>query len=267
MADNKNTDGFDAISDLWQQSQDAFLRAQQEIGDHFQKSLQEMAGTLEKEATDPLAAWQSLIKAWVPVWNPDGKSSDLNPFDMDFSKGQAGFFELLDPQKWTKYAPEQLRVMLEQIAKGPQFADLAMPQQQLAGAWRESVDYQEAASDMSRVMQNAWSKAYQDYSQSHSLEDLQSGQVNEALDSWLKSANSALLEAQGSSEFLDAQKRMIRASTEIRARQRDLAESWSEAWQIPTRSELDDLTLIVHQLRRELRETKRELSKLKEAQK
>ena len=62
---------------------------------------------------------------------------------------------------------------------------------------------------------------------------------------------------------MDAQKRMLRASVEIKARQRDLAETWSEAYQIPTRSEIDDLTKIVHELRRELRQVKRELSSAK----
>ena len=134
-----------------------------------------------------------------------------------------------------------------------------------SAAWRESLDYQQAASDMSAVMQKAWTEAYGEYSKNHSLEDLQNGEVNDALNSWLKSANEALLAAQGSSEFLDAQKRMIRASTEIRARQRDMAETWSDAWQMPTRTEIDDLTRTVHQLRRELREMKREMAKLKDA--
>lgn len=262
MADKNQTDDFEALGEFWQQSQESFLKAQAEVAEQFQSSLREMAQTVEREVADPFASWQQLIKTWSPVWQ-GAASDDTNPFSMNFRTGQDAFFQLLDPQKWTKYAPEQLRVMLEQIARGPQFADLAMPQQKMAEAWRESVDYQDAAADMSRVMQAAWVTAYESYSKTHSLEDLQSGKVNEALDAWLKSANAALLEAQGSDEFLDAQKRMIRASTEIRARQKDMAEQWSEAWQMPTRGEVDDLTLIVHQLRRELREVKRDLAKLK----
>jgi len=263
MADNKSNEGFEALADLWQQSQEAFANAQKEIGEQFQKSLNQMAGTVEREATDPIAAWQNLIKAWVPAWNGGAAPSVNWPGDLDFRKGHQAFFELLDPQKWTQYAPEQLRVMLERIAHGPQFADLAMPQQQVASAWRESLDYQQAASDMSTVMQQAWTAAYGAYSEKYSLEDLQKGEMNDALNAWLKSANEALLEAQGSSEFLDAQKRMIRASTEIRARQRDMAETWSDAWQMPTRTEIDDLTRTVHQLRRELREMKREIASVK----
>lgn len=264
---NDSNEGFEVLADLWQQSQEAFVSAQKEIGEQFQQSLNQMAGTGRSNANDPIAAWQNLIKAWVPAWN-QGQAPSVNwPSDLDFRKGHQAFFELLDPQKWTHYAPEQLRVMLERIAHGPQFADLVMPQQQVADAWRESLDYQKAASDMSAVMQSAWTSAYGSYSENYSLEDLQSGEVNEALNAWLKSANEALLEAQGSSEFLDAQKRMIRASTEIRARQRDMAEVWSDAWQMPTRTEIDDLSRTVHLLRRELREVKRELAKLKSDQK
>jgi hypothetical protein len=263
MAKDQKNEGFEALAELWQDSQEAFFRAQQDIGEQFQKSLNEMAGTIEREANDPIQGWQNLIKAWAPMWEPDKSETPQWLAGVDFRKGQEAFFELLDPQKWTKFAPDQLRVMLEQIAKGPQFADLVMPQQKMADAWRETVDYQEAASDMSKVMQDAWTAAYQHYSEEYSVEDLKSGEVNKAMDAWLKHANEALLKAQGSHEFLDAQKRMIRASTEIRARQRDMAESWSEAWQMPTRTEVDDLTLIVHQLRRELREVKREVSKLK----
>ncbi|MDJ0612860.1 MAG: poly(R)-hydroxyalkanoic acid synthase subunit PhaE [Rhizobiaceae bacterium] len=262
MSNDKSNEGFEALATMWQQSQEAFVNAQKEVGEQFQKSLNQMAGTAKPDTSDPIAAWQNLIKAWVPAWDTGPTPSVNWPGDLDFRKGHQAFFELLDPQKWTQYAPEQLRVMLERIAHGPQFADLVMPQQQMANAWRETLDYQQAASDMSKVMQKAWTAAYETYSQSYALEDLQSGEMNEALNAWLKSANEALLEAQGSSDFLDAQKRMIRASTEIRARQRDMAETWSDAWQMPTRTEVDDLTRTVHQLRRELRELKREVANL-----
>ena len=264
MSAKKEPEGFDAMINIWQQSQNAFFKAQEEVAEQFQKSLGGMSAGAQGRVTEPFAAWQSLIKAWSPVWGADESSKNFN-FSTGFTNDKEMFFSLLDPQKWTNYAPEQLRIILEQIAKGPQFADLATPQHAVADAWRESVDYQQAASDMSKVIQGAWTKAYENYSSKFTLEDLQSGNVNEALDEWLKAANAALLDAQGSNEFLSAQKRMIRASTEIRARQRDLAEQWSETWQMPTRTEIDDLALSVHQLRRELREVKRELQKLKES--
>ena len=265
MNQKKPAEGFEQLAELWQQSQEAFTRAQKEMGEQFQQSLNQMAGILERESADPISAWKNMISAWVPAWANPGNGPAF-PAELDFRKGQKAFFDMLDPQLWTDYAPEQLRIMLEQIAGGPQFADLVMPQQKMAEAWRESVDYQKAAADMSKVVQDAWVTAYHDFSQSHTIDELKEGKVNEATQAWLKAANHALLNAQGSPAFLDAQKRMIRASTEIRARQRDMAEEWSEAWQIPTRSEVDDLARTIHQLRRELREVKRELAALKGGQ-
>ena len=54
-----------------------------------------------------------------------------------------------------QHAPEQLRNILNSIAQGPQFADLATPHIDAAEAWRESLDYQKAAMDFSKIMQDA----------------------------------------------------------------------------------------------------------------
>ena len=160
MNSKKDSEGLDAMMNIWQQGQDAFFKAQEEAAEQFRKSLEGvsgMAGSTRNQA-DPFAAWQSLIGAWAPMWEP--KKNPMSPdFSASFVNNKDMFFSLLDPQKWTNYAPEQLRVILEQIARGPQFADLATPQHSVADAWRESVDYQQAASDMSKVIQSAWTKA------------------------------------------------------------------------------------------------------------
>ena len=109
-------------------------------------------------------------------------------------------------------------------------------------------------------MQKAWTKAFEQYSKDFSLDDLKSGNPGEALDAWLDAANEQLLETQRSPDFLDAQRRMLRAANEIKARQAEMAEQWSEAYQMPTRTEVDDLAKIVQELRREVRQLKRELA-------
>ena len=74
-----------------------------------------------------------------------------------------------------------------------------------------------------------------------------------------------MLETQRSPEFMDAQRRMMRAGVEIKARQRETAENWCDTWQMPTRTEVDDMAKIVHELRREVRKLKREVATLKMA--
>ena len=254
-----NEDGFEQMMDIWKQGQDAFFKTQKEVMSGFEKSLSSMS---VGSTPEPSTAWQNFIKSWAPNWDASSMMSGMNNTGM-FTNGRDQFMSMLDPTNWTQYAPEQLRSILENIAAGPQFADLATPQVDAAEAWRETLDYQQASAKMAKVLQEAWGKTYERFNKKYSLEDLQSGDVQEALDEWLKAANSELLEVQRSQEFMDAQRGMLRSSMEIKARQRDIAEAWSEAYQMPTRTEVDDLTKIVHELRREVRKLKRELAAVK----
>ena len=114
-------------------------------------------------------------------------------------------------------------------------------------------------------MEEAWGRVFKRYSEDYKLEGLQSGEVKEALDAWLKVANAELLETQRSPEFMDAQRRLMRAGVEIKARQRETSETWCDNWQMPTRTEVDDMAKIVHELRREVRKLKWEVAALKMA--
>ena len=67
-----------------------------------------------------------------------------------------------------------------------------------------------------------------------------------------------LLETQRSEAFLATQRETLRASTDLRLAQRELAEYYSEMFGFPTRAELDDVHKTVTELRRELRALKRE---------
>ena len=267
MADNNP--GFNQMMSMWKEGQEAFLKAQNEAAEGFSRAMTGVATATSVSqpftAEDSMKAWRDFIGAWAPAWDPSAMAAaaqSMQGEDM-FKKGSDALFGMLDPSNWTDQAPEQLRVILQNISQGPRFADLATPQVDAAEAWRETLDYQNAAMDFSKVMQSAWNRAFERYSKDFSLEDLQSGEMQEALDAWLKAANAELLDTQASSEFMDAQKRLLRASTEIKARQREVAESWCDAYQMPTRTEVDDMAKIVHELRREVRKLKRELAAVK----
>ena len=260
----KQDTGFEQMMNIWQEGQDAFFKVQKDVMENFQKSLADFGDTGSQSGSDAMAAWKNLIQTWAPSFDPSKMTTGFDSKN-PFTAQNDAFTAMLDPANWTQQAPEQLRAMLETIAGGPKFADLAMPHADAASAWRETLDYQKAASDMGSVMQAAWVRTYERYSKDHTLEDLQSGDVDEALKAWLKAANDELLETQRSKEFMDAQKAMVRAGNEIKSRQRDTAEAWSEMYQIPTRTEVDDLTKIVHELRRELRQVKRELASARKA--
>lgn len=259
---------FEQMFQAWQDGQQAYLKAQKEAFDEYSSSFGNDAGVAPGAAKafemgpEAMKNWQDFINAWAPAWNPSAMMANQSRDNM-FAMGKDALHGMIDPANWMAQAPEQLRKILDSVAQGPRFADLATPQIDAAEAWRETLDYQNAAMDFSKIMQDAWGRAFQKYSERHTLEELQSGEINEALDAWLAAANEELLQTQRSPEFMDAQRRLMRASTEIKARQRDVAEAWSENWQMPTRTEVDDLAKIVHELRREVRKLKRELEAVK----
>lgn len=251
-------DGFEQMMNMWSEGQTAFFNAQKESMETFEKVF---TGGQKKKEEDPFAFWQEFIQAWAPSW--DVKSMMNNPLGGDFSTGRDAFLNMLSPSNWSPFAPEQLRTILESIAQGPQFADLATPQIEAAEAWRETLDYQQALADMTKVLQETWTRTLKKYTEDYLVEDLNSGDVSGALEAWLKLANAELLETQRSEEFMAAQRGMLRASVEIKARMRDVAESWSQSYQMPTRTEVDDLIKTVHELRREVRKLKRDVASMK----
>ncbi len=260
----KGEGGMDQMFEIWEKGQDAFFKSQTEAMEIFNKSFEKMPDfSSQMKMNETFPSWESFIKTWVPDWDSNifsGKSENLAD---QFTKSGNAFLALLEPANWTKYAPEQLRIILQSIADGPKFADLATPQHEAAETWRETLDYTQAASDMGKVMQDAWVRTYGRFNENYSIEDLKAPDSEAAMNAWLSAANHELLETQRSGEYMDAQRRMIRSSTEIKARQKDLAEAWSEMYQMPTRTEMDDLIKTVHELRRELRKVKRELASLK----
>lgn len=265
MSEKDNMDGgMDQMFQIWEQGQNAFFKAQSEAMETFNKSFENMPDfSSQMKPGDNFPAWDNFIKSWVPDWDPNIFTNQSGEFSNQFTKSGNAFMALLEPANWTKYAPEQLRVILQSIAEGPKFADLATPQHEAAETWRETLDYTQAAADMGKVMQDAWVRTYGRFNKDYSIEDLKAPNPEEAMNAWLGAANHELLDTQRSPEYMDAQRRMIRSSTEIKARQKDLAEAWSEMYQMPTRTEMDDLTKTVHELRRELRKVKRELASMK----
>lgn len=250
---------FEQMMNMWNEGQTAFFKAQTDAMENFEKVMSD--AKRETETADPYAAWHQFIQAWAPNWDVSAMTGDgANEL---FTSNRDAFLNMLDPTNWSPLAPEQLRKILEGIADGPQFADLATPQIDAAEAWRETLDYQQAMAKMAQVLQDTWSRTLKEYTEEYSVEELNSGDVQGALDAWLKIANAELLRTQCSSDYLSAQRDLLRASAEIKSRMKDIAEVWSESYQMPTRTEYDDLAKIVHELRREVRKLKREVTALK----
>lgn len=259
MAGSDN--GMEKMFAMWQEGQDAFFGAQKEMAETFANTFAAGAAPKPKDpAMQGYEAFQDFIKAWAPSWDP---ASAMSMTPSSFAKNPDSMFSIFDPSTWMTQTPEQLKVILQSIASAPQFADLVMPQSDAAKGWQEMMDFQEASSDFAKVIYEAWQRSFQAYAKNHSVEDLKSGKVEDALNSWLKLANKELLNTQGTADFMEAQTKLLRASMALKKRQTEQAEAWCAAYQIPTRTEIDDLIQTVHGLRKEIRTLKRDLAEAK----
>ena len=83
------------------------------------------------------------------------------------------------------------------------------------------------------------------------------GSWRELLALWVETANTALLETQRSEAYLKSQREILKASTDLRLAQQEIATFYSEMFGYPTREELDDVHRTMTELRRELRALQR----------
>jgi len=82
----------------------------------------------------------------------------------------------------------------------------------------------------------------------------------EQLGAWNELANEELIANQRSEEFLVAQKQLLQAATEFRARQSEISDTISTVLGVPTQRDFDDLTRQITELRREVRALERRVA-------
>lgn len=247
---------MDHMMKLWKTGQDTFFNAQKNMAENFNHAFTSKPTVSFDQS---LEAWKNFIKAWAPSWDP---ASAMNtPNSKESPHQYDAFFAVFDQNIWMSQAPEQLRSILQNITQFPKFADVSFAHVEGAEQWEELLELQKATRNFAKIMHGAWQRAYTRYSEKFSLDDLKSGNVQKALDTWIKTANEELLDTQSSDGFMTAQRSLIRAINGLKQRQAKMAEAWSNTYQMPTRSEIDDLTKTVTELKREMRNLKRSLAK------
>lgn len=186
--------------------------------------------------------WASYAKG---VW-PQGER-----FDMESMK------KLIDPAEW-KRAGSHFDMGLEKLTEGPTYATLWDLDRKMLNSQKL---WMERARDTERyweLVQGAWNRALERFMKALNDsrgEPIKSGRA--MLDLWLATANKSLVEMHRSDEFLEAQRKMTRSSTEYRLAEREIAEAFCEVHHIPTRTEMDEMQRLVTELRREIRALKR----------
>jgi len=227
------TDYTKFLADFWAKSGSTLSAAQEQI-------FKDMAQRMGDVFTFPLQAFT-------------GRSANL---------GEAGesLRELVESSLRLSQALGPAAVKTEAADEGPKLADLGNIERKfvvLMNAWSE-VRAQSARH--SEHVLRAWSKAAAEFA----------GKLNEAIakgeslgtrtdtiNMWVETANRHLLVAQRSPPFLETQRKLLQASSNLRIAQQDIGDFYNELLGMPTRSEIDDLSKTVAELKREIRADRR----------
>jgi class III poly(R)-hydroxyalkanoic acid synthase PhaE subunit len=180
---------------------------------------------------------------------------------------QAGSVEsalqsLVEPGTGMRAARSGPQDIIGRLAQGPSFATLWDWDQKSIKAYSAWLELQQAIMAHQAVVDRAWAEASQRFIDDISRPPDESrppiASWRAGLDLWLATANRVLLETQRGEEFLATQRRVLRAAMDYRLRLGEIAEELCELFQVPGRSEIDELSRLVHDLRREVRALKRE---------
>src|SRR5215213_1702172 len=258
-----------SLADLWGKSGKAFVTAQQGLFSGMADMMAKAAGAGDQASFQAFApdtqgfeaARQDFSKLWASASElSSALTQNLQGTDQANPLMAQMLAKIFDPRGWFS-ATNEVDQTLQRMAEGPQLADLWNTERKFMAVFNAWVAMRRHSLEHNKVVLEAWLRAAGAFAKTLNeradrSEALESSR--EVLALWVETANEALLETQRSEAFLTTQRDLLKASTDLRLAQQELAEFYSEMFGYPTRTELDDVHRTVTELRRELRALKRE---------
>src|SRR5215203_6419393 len=258
-----------SLADLWSRSGKAFAMAQQGLFSGAADMMAKAAGAGDHAAFQAFvpdtqgfeAARQDFAKLWSSASDlSSALTKNLHGADQANPLMAEMLAKIFDPRGWFA-ATNEVDQTLQRMAEGPQLADLWNTERKFIAVFNAWLTMRRHSLEHNKVVLEAWLRAAGAFARTLNeradrSEALESSR--EVLALWVETANEALLETQRSEAFLTTQRDLLKASTDLRLAQQELAEFYSEMFGYPTRTELDDVHKTVTELRRELRAFKRE---------
>jgi polyhydroxyalkanoate synthase subunit PhaE len=199
-----------------------------------------------------------LWRSYMEFWNTLSKAMPAQ------AGAQGSVMETLVGPSIGALGGSHLDDMIGRMTQGPGFATLWDWDRKALQIYSAGLALKEAAAAYQSVMDRAWQEAYKrftaEFAQPAEGETKPVRSWREGIELWFSVANQTLLEAHRSEEFLEAQRKMLRAAMDYRLQLRAVAEEFCDTFQIPGRTEVDELARTVHELRREVRALKRGLA-------
>src|SRR3954469_1373712 len=258
-----------SLADLWDKSGKAFVTAQQGLFSGMADTMAKAAGAGNHASFQAFApdtqSFEAPRQDFSKLWSSASELSsaltqNLQGADQANPLMAEMLAKIFDPRGWFSGTSE-VDQTLQRMAEGPQLADLWNTERKFLAVFNAWTAMRRHSLEHNKVVLEAWMKAAGAFAKllnerADKGEALESWRAVLAL--WVETANEVLLETQRSEAFLSTQRDLVKASSELRLAQQDLAEFYSEMFGYPTRTELDDVHRTVTELRRELRAFKRE---------
>ena len=261
-------DAMQNLADLWNQGGQAYLTAQQGLFTGMADTMAKAAGPGDQASFQAFtpdtqgfeAARQDFAKLWSSASELSAALTRNLKADQANPQVAAMLAKIVDPRGWLG-ATNEVDQTLQRMAEGPQLADLWNTERKFMAVFNAWTAMRRHSLEHNKVVLEAWMKAAGAFAKllnerADKGEALESWRAVLAL--WVETANEVLLETQRSEAFLSTQRDLVKASSELRLAQQDLAEFYSEMFGYPTREELDDVHRTVTELRREVRALRRE---------
>lgn len=189
--------------------------------------------------------WRTSIEKWMAL-APQGLTQSAGANDM--------LKAMFDPAQWADTGLGPLDRAIEHLVEGPGYATLWTLDRKFAKAQKLRADWARDLAAWQVMMQGAWNEAVRRFLLELNETDGTPITTWRGLaDLWLRVANDTLTATHRTPEFLEAQRRLTRSSTDCRLAEREIAEVYCEINHIPTRTEVDELQRTVYELRRDLR--------------
>jgi class III poly(R)-hydroxyalkanoic acid synthase PhaE subunit len=239
----------------WIKTQGEFLKAQEPFWRYMSKSMPKVS----EQTTEIENLWSEAQRQ-----STEWFTTMAEGFSKRFSGGDGINHDvlrhMLDPGQFMYAGSDEVNQTIQKLVEGPEFSDIGSLERSGLKATQEWITLREASAEYRLVTIRAWTRAFEAFSEEMlGNNDLWKEGWNAVTKRWLDIANDELIRTQRTGEFLDAQRKLLRAGVDYRLRERELVETWCETHSIPTRTEIDDLHKIVYQLRGEVRALKKQL--------
>lgn len=244
------------LYNAWIKAQSQMFEAQAPLWKHMAET---MSGTRTSELSAlPEQLWsdaQRQGQEWVAHFAERvGFPSD------DEGIAQETLKRMMDPGQFLFAGSDEINQTIQKLVEGPEFTDLATLENQRLKATREWIALREASTEYRAVTAKAWGRAFEQFSKDMADDpEIWTSGMRPIINRWLDIANKELISTQRTDAFLEAQRKLLRAGVDYRLREREMVEVWCETHSMPTRTEIDDLHSMVHQLRRDVRTLKKQL--------